>query len=321
MNANLIKSYLKEMPAVICTAGSYIAAKNSEAEKQLRWLSKDGKLFDHMSAEYILKYEANFARSLDGDIFLFSLKGPDGEWHAIAVFDSICSRRFSGVFFFKEKKSAESFARAVPCILSKNEKIAFASVLLEIPEESFEPLDKSGLIDIRSSTLAVMQKLEGVGVFADFSENPAMKEAACIPVDIHLINYLQMALLMILAAKEISEDCGVSVKLCRYGDVAELRVLANLRSSLYGYATVDELMRNFGEAIPYISVCKYIAGISDCIFDVKTSEVGVTILISINEKKYMDVDFKSRDTLRYFEECYSFAKRYALLLGSGNTKQ
>ncbi len=323
MNSNLIKSYFEKVPAVICTAGSYIAVMNSWAKSQLGWLCEGDSLFKAMSPETALKYEAHFASSNDGEVFAFTTDGPEGVWYALAVFDSICERRFAGILFFREKEKPEMVISDTGKVLSKEEKAAFATVLLGISDKRFESLDKRGLIDIRCTTEALISKFENLGISTEYSEDFDVDSVSYIPENIPMTNYLQLAVMMIYAAEEVADGSKIGVRLCKYGESAELRVCVSSSFRLSGIGCIEELNRAYPSVALFFDVCTYIAGLSDCAFDIKLSEEGegVVFCLTLNERLYCVADFKSTDTSAYFRECFGFVHSFANLLRSCNAKQ
>ncbi len=321
MEAKIIRSYLSNVPAVICTAGSYIASKNTEARQKLGWLFEGGRLFERMNPESVLKYEAHFASCRVGDAFSFTVNTTDGLWYAVARFDSICTRRFAEVLFFKGRDEMERELEKESSEPTNEEKVEFASILLGISEESFEPTDKKGLIDLKTSTAHLISKISEMGISASFCENEEAGCAICIPEDIPMVSYLQMVMMMVLSIAGACRTASVFLKICKYGKNAEVAVGADT-FDFVGIQSCDDLSRAFPSVAAYISLCSYIAGIYGCTLEVRNdSDVGcLSLVLVIGERPLFDVDFKSRDPLLYFDESFEFSKKYIMSLVSGDAQ-
>ena len=317
MEAKIIRSFLSKVPAVICTAGSYIASKNLEAKQRLGWLFEGGMLFERMSAENVLKYEAHFASCRAGDAFSFTVSSAEGPWLAVALFDSIYSRRFAEVLFFKSREEMERELCAEASELTNEEKIGFVTTLLGIAEKRFEPLDRRGLIDLKKSTSHLTSKLEKLGISAVYSENEEAKNAFCIPQDIPMVSYLQMVMMISLALGSISPRSAVSLRLSKYGKNAELAVSSDDISASPEIQGTDDFLELYPFVLPYISICRYVASICGCAFDMRRDSANqLSLVLSMGEQNDIDVDFKSRDSLLYFDEGFEFSLKYISALSA-----
>jgi len=255
MDPRIIELYLSKVPAVICTAGSYIAAKNEEARKQLSSVSEGDLLFDRMSPENILKFDANFASSRSGNVFSFTVSCSGGARHAVALFDSICSKRFAAVMFYKNAPDIDEIFSDIDQEPAFDLMMKFASVMLGIPDERFEPDDKRGLIDLRNSTKALLERLSDRGIVASYSENREMELSCGMPEDIPLGSYLQMIMLMLYVTDSIGGCKDTEVKLCKFGGDAEVRVSTAVSPSLCFFNGIDELAHTLPSVGTYLYVC------------------------------------------------------------------
>ena len=316
MDGSVIKSYFRKVPAVICTAGSYIASKNAEAVRKLSWLCEGAKLFEKMSPENILKYEAHFASARNGDAFSFIVNSAKGPFIAVAKFDSIYSKRFAEVLFFKNRSEMEAELSRDALEPSMEEKTAFAAVLLGIGEESFEMPDKRGLIDLKKSTAQLVLKIKAMGIPISYSETEEVRDSLCIPEDIPMVSYLQMVMLMAITMSSIGGGATVELRLHSCNERAWVVAGISAFDSNVGAKSCDELSKAFPAVSSHLSICSYIAGLYGCTLllqrdiDAKTA----ALVLSISERPMFDVDFKSRDHLLYFDECFEFSKEYIMRL-------
>lgn len=322
MNTKIIKAYLSKVPAVLCTAGSYIAVKNAVAAKKLSWLSEGGRLFERMSPESVLKYEAHFSSCRAFGAFCFTVNSAEGPLFAVADFDSIFDRRFAMVSFFKSREEMEaelSIEREEP---TAEDKAAFATAFLGISDDCFEPVDKRGLIDLKKYTAHLVSKLEFLRLPLSFCENGEAEGAVCMPVDIQGVSYMQMITMLVLSLGNAGKGGNVSVKLCKYGDGAEVLCKAKVSCELLGIRSLSDLSQALPAAAPYLSLCSYIAGSCGCSLEVRSEgESLLSLALVIGERPFFDVDFKSRDQLLYFEEEFEFLLEYITRLSSYDAKQ
>lgn len=316
MDAKIIRSYFKKVPAVICTAGSYIAKRNPFAKEKHGIPLEGERLFERMSPECVLKYEAHFASCRKGDAFSFVIDSGESELYAFAMFDSIYSRRFAEVLLFESRQEMEAALLWEAAEPADGEMAVFAAALLDICDSVFEPQDKRGLIELKSTTENIISRIADMGICAHYRENEEAEKAAYMPADIPMDVYQQMVLLIVMAMNSVGAP-QVTVTLSKIGDGAELSGEVLSTDTLDGIFDVDSLLAAFPAASTYLSLCRYIAELYECTVQLRRDGEGrVALILSMGEKRDIDVDFKSRDSLLYFDEGFEFSLKYISALSA-----
>lgn len=316
MEAKIIRSYLRKVPAVICTAGSYIAKRNPFAKEKVGIPLEGERLFERMSPESVLKYEAHFASCRKGDAFSFVIGSGESELYALAMFDSIYSKRFAEVLLFESRQEMEASLLWEDEEPTDGEKAVFAAALLDICDESFEPQDKRGLIELKTTTENIISRIADMGIRVHFCENEEAGGAAYMPADIPMDVYQQMVLLIVMAMGSVGASF-VTVTLSKIGDGAELSAEVASADTLDTIFDVDSLSSAFPAVSSYLSLCRYIAELYECTLQLRRGADGkVALILSMGEKRDIDVDFKSRDHLLYFDEAFEFSLKYISALSA-----
>jgi|GEM_PF-2495025 len=319
MNKKLINVFYNSFPAVISTRNSYIAAANPAAISRIEHFSEGQYLFDIMEPSDVLKFQACFEAAPFSAPFSFPLCGFYGYKWATAVFELIMGRRFAIVFLSREKEADMlKFTDAVNAVNSaeplSTDSISaeFLSLLLGIPEIIFDPADKTGLFDIHKIFFEIVNRLyEKKDRFAckiRVVENEGMKESSPLLSLMPLQNFIGAVLLILWGIRDISTDRNINVKLCRFGSDTELRFSVNTYNLTSGIRNLEELMEAFPSSTSFFSIADYIAGISQSSVSVLCDKENnlLTLSLIIGSREFDDVDFKSRDPLKYFNSDYCF---------------
>lgn len=323
----LTETSFNEMPAVVCTAGSYIARTNHALHDKSGRCAEGKLLYDSMSPPDILRFDARFASCENLSTFSFPLRGQGRYKGATAVFTTVLGHRFAVVFFERQGDlSVEAMMNAMTEDDRKRFSYAIVKNILGIPEIPYDSEEKRGLTDIKAVTRTALSNLSCLNRFSDYeismSENTEMEKSAYMPCSLPMSAYLQIIIQLMFALCEISSSRRADVKLCKYGMQSEVRATTEISDSV-GAGDIDALMRLYPGAATYLSICRYVAGVFEStltsVYDAGTG--SLTLVLSVGEAAYEDTDFKSRDRLSYFDEAFSFALRYTELLSSGDAEE
>ncbi|MBQ4067479.1 MAG: hypothetical protein IJD22_07545 [Clostridia bacterium] len=329
-----VLSLLKEVPAVICTAGSYIAAKNALGEKLLGSISEGEHMFDRMTPEHVLQYEAHFETYVVEDVYSFPVEGVPEYPLALAVFDLFFGKRIAAVYFFSRQGAMNRFLRSY-CAKRKppeptgEEKMRVAHLLLKVPEDSYQPFEWRGLIDLRTATKAVVRSFfkahPSFSLSVSYSENDQMKQSIYMPEQIAMSTYVQIMQYMLLTCEAVSRDGQLSITVERDHMDGTVRFCTAAYPGLCEATSSEELAELCPGVASYLSLCKYVVTVSKAELLVSPSEdKGSLELVLYMKERYFDhVDFKSRDPLLYFDECFEFADKYVSIVSensSGNAE-
>ncbi len=308
------ESIYEKVPAVICTAGSYIAAANSCAMKDLRHFFEGELLYDSMRPEDILKFEADFLAKEKSISSSFELFDFHGYRRGVAIFRRILGKSFAVVFLFRTLTDTEYE------IMSENlneydifkDRSFFEEFIQISSHKNMEKLleDENRLFSMYEMCrlgIEEMQRRRDVYNFDIlFRENDDIKTDTVFFSDIPLSSFLQVLFLATTIAGEITVERKVEIKLCKYGEDVEIRVTSDVGRVNVPVNTLRELSLCIPAACSYVDTCEYVASKVGCRTFVLLSQRSekLTMVFSFGKGEFEDVDFKSSlKTERIIKNC------------------
>lgn len=309
----IAKLYFGKTPAVVCTAGSYIALVNEAAQDALSGFHEERYLFDSMDPWDVLKYEATFLSQRDRVTMSFPLHNFYSYKNATAVFERIMGRRFAVVYLSRGEASlsGEDMEKrdVSPDALAK----AFIGKLIGLRDSVFDCDDRLGLMDLRESVRRAVSSVEkDIDCRIRITENAAANGLEHIPVDVPLNSFLQMTMLLLSAVSTVCAERRIEVKIVCCNDERELRIYTDTGRLKRRVYDVDALIEEAPALSVLLSTCSYVAGCTDCSLTVRTDSESGRLCASLVfcDTETEKVDFKSRDPYKYFEKEISFVKKY-----------
>lgn len=271
---------------LLCLGDSELIAENTEAMKKLTRLKSGEFLFNYMSAEYVIRYEAA-ADSDNCSVLPLKLCGLDYPY-AKAFFNTVSSRCFVIIALFESEAERDGF------VLDTSSK-SFTNRLIEfIGKADFLPdtyREEKHLFDLRRFVKDfipdITERIPEIDLHYVFEENLEAEEMKYLPARIGTGNLMSAVTLMLLAISSLSLDRTAKVKICRFSGDTEIRITANeIISPAKGFHGITDM---------YLSLCEYIAGVSGAYTDVRRSDdmKKVTLIFGIPENNFDDTDFKS----------------------------
>lgn len=309
----IAKLYFSKTPAVVCTAGSYIALVNEAAMPRFPHFCEGQYLFDSMDPWDVLKYEATFVSPKDRGVLSFSLFGSIGYKYATAVFERIMGRRFAIVYLGNDLQSLPGGDDVFDDGPPDKSTAVFIAKLVSLSDDVFDKEDRLGLMDLRDS---VGVSLSAIGADIDcrvtVTENEEAQMLDVIPVNVPLNSFLQMGILLLSVLSHISVSREIEIKINCCNDVKELRLSTDSARLKKSISHIDGLIEEFPSVAVLLSVCNYVAGCTGCGLSAYTDieNERVCLVLGLCEPEVERVDFKSRDPYRYMEKELSFVRKY-----------
>lgn len=324
-------SIYEKVPAVICTAGSYIAAANNAVLKELKHFSEGELLYNSMKPEDILKFEADFTAKEDCISENFEICDFYGYRQGVAMFRKLLGKSFAVVFLYKNLSEDEY--KILMEELKNYDILKDHSFFKEFVQLSthrgMENLldDEKRLInmyDVCFLGIKEMQRRRDIYNFdISFLENDILKTDTGYFSDIPPRSFLQVLFLACAIVGEITVDRRVEIKLCKYGEDVEIRLTTDRGRISVPVRTLEEVSACIPSAGTYIDTCEYVASRVGCMTFVlfpETSE-NITVVFSFGKSEFEDIDFKSPwNTERLVSDC-DFVIDKILKIRSGNAKE
>ncbi len=318
------KKSIYEVPAVICTAGSYISAANSHRGEWNSTPEIGARLYDYMAPFDALCFEAHYAHSEDS-ILAFPLKCFFGFNFGYAYFTTLAGRRFGAVLLFKNKKAFLEWEKDRAKLSDSEYKIMLLPYISTLSSLSDFDTDKNVLFDLKGATYSTVKNVmnsrtcEGFSVFV--TQNTEMEKTSCMPEGIPLSAYVQMLVNMLLVMGTVSDERSLEIRLCRYSICSEVRVTTEIELYDACITDIETLIQLYPAVNSCLSACRYVAGLYNSELTVIFENGRLTLVLSLKEREYDDTDFKSRDPLSGFADAFSFAYEYSLLCLSSYAEQ
>ena len=296
-----IESIYEKVPAVICTAGSYIAAINNAALRDVKGFSRGEVLYDSMRPEDILKFEADLLSGENGMSQVFELCGFYGFRRGVALFRRLLGKSFAVVFLFKDPTEAEdeSFIEHLSCYDLLGDRSffnEFIRISFHVDLGGFS--DENRLMDMydicRTGVIEMARRRDIYSFDISFCENNNEKSNMGYFSDVPMRSFLQVLFLAALIAGEITVERRVEVRLCKYGDDVEIRLTTDHGRVNIPVNTLDELALCVPSASSYVNTCEYVASRVGCSTFVLFSQEQkkLSMVFSFGKSEFEDVDFK-----------------------------
>ena len=320
VDSKILNFDLEEMPAVVCTAGSYILKRNSFVE-DLRGKFEEGRaLFDSMEPRDVLRFDACFAAWKSAEVFTFPLSASGRYTKGCAMFSTVLGHRLA-VVLLEGAGNSGLLQRALKMSPRERESFCCSNIksILSVPDHLPLAGERDSVMDIKTAARRVLSNFSNMKRAADFTftitENAEMERTAYMPCEMPLRAFVQAAVQMLFIATAVSAERSAELRLCKYNMQAELRVITELESGL-SVSSAEALSRLYPEIAANISVCTYAAGLFNSSFTVccHRDEKKLSLVLSIGAGEYGDVDFKSRDCFAELLRDFDFAYRYTSLL-------
>lgn len=304
------------MPAVVCTAGSYIAFMNTEAVAASLQLSVGESLYSFMAPKDILKFEAHFEGSVNGDTFSFSL-GRAG--FAFAVFGSIMGRRYANVMLFESESSRSeqiqllSSSAAPP---TKEETLSFVERFIGVVDEALIGDERQRMADLEMVGRHTVKTVSALAGFSDISFTACGNgsEPFGSYCDISYGGYTRILSSMLFAADVVSSSRSIKAVLSESCEGIRLCVSTGLSDENIEVCSRGDMDGMIAPAAGYIEVCDHIAGMEKGEFSYGFSypEKEMSFVLSLYAAETDYVEFKApadplllmekiRDSIRYLE--------------------
>ena len=309
----IAKLYFGKTPAVVCTAGSYIALINEAAKAETRELFEERYLFDSMDPWDVLKYESAFLSQKDRLTMTFPLRGFFGYRYATAVFERLMGRRFAVVYLSEECNF--SLGEELSC---KEETVggdvrAFLERLTSLSDRVFDYGDRLGLMDLRESVFKVVSRIEkDIDCRIRVTESAFSRDLDVIPVSVPLNSFMQMTMLLLSALSLVSVERRIEIKIVSCNGESELKIFTDQGKLKKKISDVDALIEEIPALSVLLSTCSFVAGSAGCRLSVRTDSAEDRLCASLIlcDTETEKVDFKCRDPYKYFEKELSFVKKY-----------
>ena len=326
-----INSIYEKVPAVICTAGSYIAAANKGALKELKRFCEGELLYDSMRPEDILKFEADLLARDDCISPVFRLRDFYGYRQCVAMFRKILGKSFAVVFLFKNLRDDEyeELAEELAGYDIFRDRSFFREFIQLSNHSEMGRLadDEARLINMydvcRIGIKEMMRRRDIYNFDISFCENDGLKRDTAYFSDVPLRSFLQVLFLAAALAGEITVERQVGIKLCRYGNDVEIRVTTDCGRVNAPVNTLGELSLCIPSAASYAETCEYVSSRLGCTAFVLFSEREdrITLVFSFGKSEFEDVDFKSPLKLERITDDCGFVLGNIFEMKSGNAKE
>lgn len=321
MMDQVINTYFSNIPMVLCTDGTFVAAGNPAACARLKHLSEGESLFEYMSSFDALCFETAFD-CVSQEVSVFSLKGYHGFRYAVAVFQKLMGRRFAAVYLFQNKKDCDIFQRyykgqAAEGKPSQNRISAFVSAITGIDAGRIREPEDEGLFDIKTVTVRTLKDMTADCDFLDceinFVQNKEAESRTCIPSAIGVGNYIKLLMCMIFVLNDLTTSRKIEVKLCSYGDAFEIRMATYTEKFPIGVSNLDGLSSSLPGCSTRLTLCRYIAGYCGGELQARTMHDDTcqfTLSLTLSADIPDDVDLKSRDQFVGYQRLFDRALQW-----------
>lgn len=330
MTDNKANSIYEKVPAVICTAGSYIAAANKVALKEIKHFFEGELLYDSMNPEDILKFEADISSKNGCVSQIIELCDFYGYRCGVAMFRRILGKSFAVVFLFKNLEDHEYDILSEELKkydIFKDRGFFLEFIQLNTHSEMGKLLeDEKRLINMydvcRIGIKEMMRRRDIYNFDISFCENDELKMDMGYFSDIPSRSFLQVLCLASALAGEISVKRQVEIKLCKFGEDVEIRLTTDSGRVNVPVNTLGEISLCVPSATSYAEVCEYVSSRIGCrAFVILSEREGtLTMVFSFGKSEFDDVDFKSPlKSDRLVKDC-GFVLDHIFKLRSRNAK-
>ncbi len=289
---NLIKQFMGEIPAFLCTADGTINFENKSAETLFK-----GRIFGEKISKYLSAYDALcFEFSLQSKKprpFTAAAKLISGNYHLAVLPFSIGFSSFAIVLAYKSEADAESIING-SCQYSRNEITEFVHELIKRGID----INYQDTVKALFDPLKTIEKLAGdlshcKRISLEFETHKFKSDQEIIASDMGLYSFVNLFIFSTHIINQITSSGKMDITIIPAGSAFEMQMETHILQPIFGEGC-DALASKHPSCGFALTMLEFMAATARCELTVYCK--GHTVVISIISKEITEhIDFKSYD--------------------------